>query len=219
MFTVLEASYTDKGNGDAPALTGTDAAEYAPHTQATNVYPLGEGTGLYTGQTFMQGPGHWFMFRNYDLAKVGAITMSISSRGGGGTMEVRADSPTGPLITSVVMPDTKPPASLQRIYQVQTAVLDPAKKPAGAHDLYFVTKWTDPAQHAPERRRSRRSSSTRSRSWSTRRSRSRWTRPRRTRATGGTRSRSRSTWPRPASARRRASTGSTAASGPPTRRR
>ena len=38
-------------------------------------------------------------------------------------MEVRADSPTGPLVASVVMPDTKPPASLQRIYQVQTATI------------------------------------------------------------------------------------------------
>ena len=45
-------------------------------------------------------------------------------------MEVRADSPTGPLITSVVMPDTKPPASLQRIYQVQTATIRATSRPA-----------------------------------------------------------------------------------------
>lgn len=145
LFTVIEASYTDEGG-----LTGTDSATYSPHTQATNVYPLGEGTGLYTGQTFMQGPGHWFMFRNYNLASIGAITMSISSRGSGGTMEVRADSPTGPLITSVVMPDTRPPAPLQRNYQVLTAVIDPANKPTGAHDLYFVTKWTNPEEHGPD---------------------------------------------------------------------
>ena len=62
-------AYTDAGNGAAPALTGYDIGEYSPHTQATNVYPLGEGAGLYTGQTFMQGPGHWFMFRNYDLSE------------------------------------------------------------------------------------------------------------------------------------------------------
>ena len=148
VFTVLEASYTDKGNGDVPALTGYDSGEYHTHTQATNVYPLGEGTGLYTGQTFMQGPGHWFMFRNYDLRNVGAITMSISSRGSGGTMEVRADSPTGPLITSVVMPDTRPAASLQRIYQVQRTTN--LNKLPGAHDLYFVTKWTDPSAHGPD---------------------------------------------------------------------
>jgi glucose/arabinose dehydrogenase/PKD repeat protein len=147
VFTVLEASYTDTGSGAAPALTGYDEAEYHPHTQATNVYPLGEGTGLYTGQTFMQGPGHWFMFHNYELSRVGALTMSISSRGSGGTMEVRAGSPTGPLVASAVMPDTKPPASLQRIYQVLTAPV--VHKPAGAVDLYFVTKWTDPSQHAP----------------------------------------------------------------------
>ena len=55
------------------------------------------------------------MFDNYELSRVGALTMSISSRGGGGTMEVRAGSPTGPLVASAVMPDTKPPASLQRI--------------------------------------------------------------------------------------------------------
>ena len=147
IFTVLEATYTDKGNGAAPALTGVATGEYHPHTQATNVYPLGEGTGLYTGQTFMQGPGHWFKFDNYELSKIGAITMSISSRGSGGTMEVRAGSPTGPLVASAVMPDTKPPASLQRIYQVLTAPI--VHKPQGAVDLYFVTKWTDPAQHPP----------------------------------------------------------------------
>jgi glucose/arabinose dehydrogenase len=147
LFTVLEATYTDAGAGSAPPLTGTDAAEYSPHVQNTNVYPLGEGTGLYTGQTFMQGPGHWFMFRNYELSRIGAITMNISSRGSGGTMEVRAGSPTGPLVASTVMADTKPPASLQRIYQLQTAPI--VHKPAGAVDLYFVTKWTDPSQHGP----------------------------------------------------------------------
>ena len=124
---MLEAAYTDAGNGAAPALTGYDSATYSPHTQATSVYPLGEGTGLYTGQTFMQGPGHWLMFRNYDLAKVGAITMSTSSRGTGGTMEVRADSPTGPLVTSVVMPDTKPRGlAAAHLHHVQTAPIPAA---------------------------------------------------------------------------------------------
>jgi glucose/arabinose dehydrogenase/PKD repeat protein len=145
VFTVFEASYTDGGTGAAPPLTGYDSTRYSPHTQATSVYPLGEGTGLYTGQTFMQGPGHWLMFEGYNLAKVGAITMSTSSRGPGGTMEIRADSPTGPLVASAVMPDTKPAASLQRIYTTITAPI--VNKPTGSHDLYFVTKWTDPAAH------------------------------------------------------------------------
>jgi carbohydrate binding protein with CBM6 domain len=85
------------------------------------------------------------MFEGYNLAKVGAITMSTSSRGPGGTMEIRADAPTGPLVAGAVMPDTKPPASLQRIYTTITAPL--VSKPTGSHDLYFVTKWTDPAAH------------------------------------------------------------------------
>jgi hypothetical protein len=87
------------------------------------------------------------MFEGYNLAKVGAITMSTSSRGPGGTMEIRADSPAGPLVGSAVMPDTKPAASLQRIYTTITAPI--VNKPAGSHDLYFVTKWTDPAAHGP----------------------------------------------------------------------
>jgi glucose/arabinose dehydrogenase len=148
VFTVLEAAYTDAGNGAAPALTGYDSARYSPHIQATNVYPRGEGTGLYTGQTFMQGPGHWLMFETYDLAKVGAIAMSTSSRGPGGTMEVHADSPTGSLVASAVMPDTKPAASLQRIYTTIRAPI--VNKPVGAHDLYFVTKWTDPSAHGAD---------------------------------------------------------------------
>ena len=148
IFTVFEASYTDAGNGAAPALTGFDSGVYNPHVQATSVYPLGEGTGLYTGQTFMQGPGHWLMFRTYDLSKVGAITMSTSSRGAGGTMEIHTDSPTGPLVGKAVMPDTKPAASLQRIYTTISTLL--TNKPAGAHDLYFVTNWTDPAAHTPD---------------------------------------------------------------------
>ncbi|MDA0160263.1 PQQ-dependent sugar dehydrogenase [Solirubrobacter ginsenosidimutans] len=147
VFTVFEATYTDAGNGAAPALTGYAKARYSPHTQPTSVYPLGEGTGLYTGQTFMQGPGHWLMFEGYNLARIGAITMSTSSRGPGGTMEIHADSPTGPLVGSAVMPDTKPAASLQRIYTTITAPT--TNKPAGSHDLYFVTNWTDPAAHGP----------------------------------------------------------------------
>jgi hypothetical protein len=45
------------------------------------------------------------------------------------------------------MPDTKPAASLQRIYTTITAPI--VNKPAGSHDLYFVTNWTDPAAHGP----------------------------------------------------------------------
>jgi hypothetical protein len=45
------------------------------------------------------------------------------------------------------MPDTKPAASLQRIYTTITAPI--VNKPTGSHDLYFVTKWTDPAAHGP----------------------------------------------------------------------
>jgi hypothetical protein len=46
------------------------------------------------------------------------------------------------------MPDTHPARSLQRIYTTITAPI--ATKPAGAHDLYFVTVWTDPAAHGPD---------------------------------------------------------------------
>ena len=170
VFTVFEASYTDAGNGVAPGADRLRQRRLQPaHAGHVACIRWARAPASTPARPSCRVPGHWLMFRNYDLAKIGAITMSTSSRGSGGTMEIRADSPTGPLVGSAVMPEHEPRAVAaadlhhdhgadhqQAGRRARPVLRDEVDRPGGA-----------PAR----RRRSRRSSSTRTRWSSTRRCR------------------------------------------------
>ncbi|MFC5032290.1 MULTISPECIES: carbohydrate-binding protein [Streptomyces] len=140
LFGVWRASYTDNGANGQPALTGT----------ATNVTPTAtKQAEYYTGSSGVQPAGHdaagggttvgyiengdWISFTPYNLAGITTFTARASSAGSGGTLELRADSPTGTLIGSATVPVTGD-------WNTFTDVTGTVTAPTGTHTLYWVFK-------------------------------------------------------------------------------
>ena len=102
---VLRAAYTDRGGKTIPALTG----ESVRYLRSASVNPekadVAKGTELFTtpGRSFyVKGDGSYLGFKGLDLtgvSQVDVVAMATQRVGAvGGTVEVRLDSPTGPLV-------------------------------------------------------------------------------------------------------------------------
>ncbi|MBP2335085.1 glucose/arabinose dehydrogenase/PKD repeat protein [Saccharothrix coeruleofusca] len=76
--------------------------------------------------------GDWIAFNGVDLAGISGIGYRVASDSAGGTIEVRADSPTGPLLQTTAVGNTGGWRSYADI--APHGVTDPG----GAHALYFV---------------------------------------------------------------------------------
>lgn len=101
----LEASYTDRGAGDIPAIS-TNAtvhlrrrlveAESADEIHGARVL----GSGKASGQQFIGAidHGHHLKFSHLNLDRIRKITLRVASAGAGGTIEIRKGSPDGELL-------------------------------------------------------------------------------------------------------------------------
>ena len=140
---VLTATYTDRGNGSIGPLTQVQsvalrspkvkAVSYDDKKAITNVkLPAGSEAAL------VMGSGSYMAYNNIDLTGLtGASAMVIANdpRAVGGTIQVRTDSPTGPLLGEA---------------EVKTGTMGPVqipfKKPEnGQHKLYLVFVNPNPA--------------------------------------------------------------------------
>jgi cytochrome c len=154
IFGVVTVTYTDQGgaNGAAPLTsqevvvlhTKEKEAEYfADHGRI----PGGAGTddpGVAVESTTDTGGGQnigwitdgdWFGFRPMNLTGIDAVQLRVASQTVGGTIEVRANDPQGPLVGSVAVGAT---GGWQN-WTTVTAQL--ANIPAGGGSaLYFVTR-------------------------------------------------------------------------------
>lgn len=85
--------------------------------------------------------GDWWSLRGVDFGSVGAgrFTARAASAGPGGTLEVRLDAETGPLVATV----TIGPTGGAQTWVDATAAVTGA---TGVHDLYFVVKGTGSAR-------------------------------------------------------------------------
>ncbi|MBQ0912845.1 PQQ-dependent sugar dehydrogenase [Streptomyces sp. RM99] len=141
IFGVIDAEYTDNGAGGQPALTTHDQHITQPsHRQAEH---YGDSSGV---QVVAHGPAHggrtvghiengdWISFRPYALDNVTAFTARVSSAGTGGTIEVRAGSPTGTLLGTATVPVTGGWETFQDV----TAAL--SGRPSGTTTLHLVFK-------------------------------------------------------------------------------
>jgi cytochrome c len=144
VFGVVSASYTDLGGGatGAPALTTVDQVnilqkrqevEFAVDQSGTNTGPSADvGGGLQRGSL---GNGDWLALNGtYDLVNIDSLTFRTSGGSGTtgtGTVEVRLDSITGPLLTTV----TIAPTANATTYASQTV---PITDPGGAHRIFLV---------------------------------------------------------------------------------
>ncbi|MFB7248263.1 glycosyl hydrolase [Streptomyces populi] len=141
VFGVVDAEYTDKGAGGQPALTAHDQHVTQPsHRQAEH---YGDSSGV---QIVTHAPAHggrtvgyiengdWVAFRPYVLQNADRFTARVSSAGAGGTIEVRAGSPTGTLLGTAAVPVT---GDWETFQDVTTALTD---RPTGSTTLHLVFK-------------------------------------------------------------------------------
>ncbi|MFD8606664.1 glycosyl hydrolase [Streptomyces sp. TSRI0445] len=134
IYGVFDAEYTDAGgltthsdsilqprHRQGEHFAAQNGIEIAPHGSAEGGAAVG-----YTDN------GDWVSFTPYVLSDATSITARVASGGAGGTLEVRAGSPTGTLLSS--LPVT--PTGGWENYVDVTADMNNA--PAGSTELFFV---------------------------------------------------------------------------------
>lgn len=139
---IARAAYTDRGANGVPPIrkeqtlilrAPTFSAATATVEDGVNKFRLGDNE-LMIGTH----DGAYVGFEQIDLTNVGAMTFTASAPGNygfvGGVVEVRVDSPTGPVIgtSSRIAPGQG--AGQQAGIQVRAAI----QKTEGMHDLYLV---------------------------------------------------------------------------------
>ena len=153
VFPVIEAVYTDEGSGAAGALTGRDEAILQPkHKQAEFFSSTGrvpgapaggdpgvqtettadpEGGGLNIG--FIED-GDYVSYEPFNLEGIRGDRPSASPRAAsGGTIQLRLDSPDGPLVAETAT--IAPTGGWQIWTDVELALANP---PEGTHELFVV---------------------------------------------------------------------------------
>lgn len=135
---VMRASYTDKGNPVTGTLTGSSLLVLRnPKVQAEDFEFYQnisrrhiDGTDL----TFVSDVQNssYIGFKQLDLTSIKNILFRVGARTTGSRIEVRMESPDGPLLgtAEVTQTESKPEAM-----QIVTAAVNNA---SGAHDLFFV---------------------------------------------------------------------------------
>jgi len=140
MFYVIDSTYTDLGATGVSRLTGGDSALLQPRRKqaehwsragAVVLYGTGEpDNGRMVGQI---GHGDWLSFNPVNLRGVSQMVFRVASAGTGGTIEVRLDSTSGPVVGSVRVNPTGGSYTF-------TTVSAPITDPGGTHELFLVFK-------------------------------------------------------------------------------
>ncbi|MFD0747244.1 ThuA domain-containing protein [Phytohabitans flavus] len=154
VFTIFEATYTDKGgSGGANPLTGRAVEQLQPkrkqaeYFSATGKVAGGLGTGdpgvvrETTGDSaggfqnigFVED-GDWWSFDPTNLSGIDTLRFRVASGGNGGTIQVRTGAPDGPLLLTATVPGTGN-------WQVYTDVsVDLPAPSTTTGPLYFVAR-------------------------------------------------------------------------------
>jgi glucose/arabinose dehydrogenase/plastocyanin len=153
IFTTVEAVYADRGGpSGAGSVSSRDEvilqpklkqAEYFVETGRTADGRGGSSPGVSIGNTGDVGGGRnigniedgdYVAFAPYDLTDVDSVTYRVASAGSGATIELRVDSPAGPLVAaSEVITGT----GNWQLYKDVTVPL-PETLPEGEHRIYLV---------------------------------------------------------------------------------
>ncbi|MFC8300801.1 ThuA domain-containing protein [Micromonospora orduensis] len=154
LFYVLNARYTDSGGaGGAAPLTGTAQAILQPkHKQSeyfssqSGIRVVDQAAAESTKRVGDISNNDWIAFSPMSLAGISTVSYRLSSPSGGGTIELRAGSPTGTLLATTPVPSTGGWDNYQSTAPVSVAAL------AGTQTLYMVFKgssnnWFDLDSH------------------------------------------------------------------------
>jgi len=154
-FTVISVAYTDRGGpGGIVPLTGRAEAILQPKTKQAEFFA---STGRVAGSTAGGDPGvqvettidtagggsnigfiedgDYTSYKPFNLTDITEARFRVASAGQGGTIELRYDSPTGPLLgtTEMIMPTGD--------WQTFKTVSAPLTNvPAGTHELFVITR-------------------------------------------------------------------------------
>lgn len=141
LYYVLNARYQDNGAGSVARLTGYANTILQPkHKQAE--YFTGQSgirvidqAGAESGKRIGDVSNNdWIMFDPMSVQGINSVSYRLSSPTGGGSIELRADSPTGQLLATAPVAAT----GGWDTYVSQPAV--PVSALAGTHRLYMVFK-------------------------------------------------------------------------------
>lgn len=134
---LVSASYTDKGNNAAKAITQTTYRLLRwPELYVSN-YDAGQSvSNLNDGEIRITQSGGYLKFNQLDLTDVHHVTYTLIAPARG-TLELRLDSPTGPVAATINLEsiEVKP-----RSWGSGSA----AVQATGLHDCYFVLKAVEP---------------------------------------------------------------------------
>ncbi|WNI24919.1 PQQ-dependent sugar dehydrogenase [Streptomyces sp. ITFR-16] len=136
IYGVFDAEYTDAGG-----LTGHGDSVLQPrHRQAehfaaqSGIEVAGHGTAEGGATVGFTDNGDWISFTPYSLADASRVSARVSSAGPGGTIEVRAGSATGTLLSTLTV---QPTGGWETFTDVSAGV---SGAPAGATELFLVFK-------------------------------------------------------------------------------
>jgi hypothetical protein len=113
IFGVWDAEYTDNGANGQPALTTHAQNITQPRHRQAEHFSGSSGINTFTKTPAEGGRtvgdihnGDWISFSPYTLSNLTGFTARASSGGVGGTLQVRAGSPTGTVLGSATVPVT-----------------------------------------------------------------------------------------------------------------
>ncbi|MFE2726161.1 ThuA domain-containing protein [Kitasatospora sp. NPDC059327] len=137
------ASYTDNGATGLPALTGSAGVVLQPKRKQAEYYGGASGvrvesrTGAESGARVTDiSDNDWISFKPVNFTGIQQVSFKVSSPAGGGTIELRAGSPTGRLVASSPVTGTGGADSYVSLPPVDVT------DPGGTVDLYVVFRTT-----------------------------------------------------------------------------
>ena len=146
---IFKASYRDHGSGTQTAQEESETIALRPaFQQAESADSMSKNIRTYrpfNGDTVVLNElknNSFFVFKHADLSSVHSIAIGVGSgdklnKFSGGRIELRLDSPTGPLAGKVPVPSKNAPANME--FSEVVLPLE-ARSDGKFHDLYFVVK-------------------------------------------------------------------------------
>ncbi|OZM72043.1 glucose dehydrogenase [Amycolatopsis antarctica] len=139
VFGVINASYTDNGAGDAPALSASAESLLQPKVKQAEFFSDTSGVEVVEAEGAQGGKrigyieaGDWVEFDPANLTGITGLGYRVSAGGNGGTIEVRSGAPDGPVLQTATVEPTGSPDTYADI------PVAPITDPGGTTPLYLV---------------------------------------------------------------------------------
>ncbi len=141
LFYVVDTVYTDGGAAGVPPLTGRAQAVLQPKHKQAEHFTRSSGIRV-VSQAGAEGGARigdidnndWISFSPVNLTNINQVSFRVSSPGPGGTIELRAGSPTGALVATATVGGTGGWDSYVSLSPVTVT------RPAGTTELFAVFK-------------------------------------------------------------------------------